>query len=748
MNRARLSAVVGIVATLAVAATIVSTVAAGTEPSTARPTQVDPGPRLHLIDQTFAVNPDGTITLSYELTGLDGDPLELIPTTTTEPPVATVPEDPFGTDAPIAEPPPLPELTALIVNYTPLEDPDDVRGIIGSDVDPSRFAEVGSAIDGVTIDLRPLATRADDGTVSFTLRVGTDATPSVAERLELDRPGVYPLRVQVVLGDPVLDDPIATAGTVVQRLVGPTDPAAAPPIDVAIVAATDQPRPDAGREGSATARDQLVAASELAAAIEAPLTVQAAPPVVGALGDADPDALAAFTDDRFISTPVIPFDVSAAAAAGLDDEYAQFLAAGEDVLRDATPALTPARDVWIARDPLSSQGAQLLHDVGTRLVIMDPDVYRASVAAAPARTDLFATTALADGDSLRLAVIDPIGRDLTSTAADRILADTTPVEWAVATLARMLVDQTASDAADATSSAMPIPVTERARVLATPTFDAPDQRLVAALESIAATTPAVRFTDAATLAEVTDVVQVDGDDLVVELRAAAGVSLEARLARLESAGVVMASAASMLPTADPRPDEWTTTLTSLLSTAYDDDDVDESIAALAADAERLRDAVALPNPFTFTMTGRQGSIEVRIANSIDETLIVRLALASAKVSFPEGDRVVTLDPSGETSVIVPVQARSNGTSTIELSLMTPAGEPLDGPVTLTARVTALAGLGQVITVGLLLVVASWWYSSWRTRRRRALGADADDNGGAGSHDDSDRSDGPVESEPL
>ena len=50
-------------------------------------------------------------------------------------------------------------------------------------------------------------------------------------------------------------------------------------------------------------------------------------------------------------------------------------------------------------------------------------------------------------------------------------------------------------------------------------------------------------------------------------------------------------------------------------------------------------------------------------------------------------------------------------------MLTPAGNQLTEPVELTARVTTLAGLGRVFTVGALLVLASWWFSYFRRRRK-------------------------------
>ena len=76
-------------------------------------------------------------------------------------------------------------------------------------------------------------------------------------------------------------------------------------------------------------------------------------------------------------------------------------------------------------------------------------------------------------------------------------------------------------------------------------------------------------------------------------------------------------------------------------------------------------------------------------------------------------------------VVVPVEARANGTSAVEVELLTPLGEVLGEPVRLTSRVNALTGLGQVLTGGLILVLLTWWFTHWRSRRRAALGGGAE-----------------------
>ena len=73
--------------------------------------------------------------------------------------------------------------------------------------------------------------------------------------------------------------------------------------------------------------------------------------------------------------------------------------------------------------------------------------------------------------------------------------------------------------------------------------------------------------------------------------------------------------------------------------------------------------------------------------------------------------------------MIPVEARSNGTSSLTISILTPTlGEDVTTPLVLTARVNALTGLGQVVTGAAVLVLVSWWYGHFRRRRRRRLAA--------------------------
>ena len=706
------------------------------------PAQAPAPARLELLEQQFATDPDGDIELRYLLTGLDGDPLQLVPPAPT--PTPAPPVTPGSGSAPVVETPDvvvpvLPPITIEVTNYPLLVDPDDVAGLVGSRVDPGAFNALGRAVDGVRIDARPLMTRNDDGTVNLQLDIGTDVADSVETRLKLERPGLYPLQIQLLFGDPDTKQVIVTAGTVIQRLAGAADVdvEVAPPIDLSVVAVTSDSAPDADEPTRELARTRLDRAIELAATVTAPVTLEVAPTLIAEVA-ATPEGSArlvtALENDELVALPIVPLDVSSAVAAGQADAYTRLLSAGEDLLTDAVPSVPNRRDIWITADPLSASGAQHLRDLGIRFVVVPAALFETSIGDDLPPSDQFVEAELPDGGTLPFLVIDPLASQLTEEAADRILARSTPTEWGVATLADMLVtqadddktaspDSTGSTSGSASGSARAAAPARRSRILTTPDLTSPDARLIQALVQLTATTPAVRFTPASDLMGVTDVLLDDGRPVTIQLPEVAGPPLAARTELLDRTALQMASAASMLPEGDVRVAAWTAQLDTLISTGFTDAEAEAIAASLVAEAAMFSQAVVLPEPFTFTLTGRSGVIEVGIRNTLDEPLDVILTFDSAKVNFPEGDQRVTLLPLGETSVNVPVDAEANGTSSINLVVSTPAGEALGEPVELTARVTALTGLGQVLTGGFVLVLLTWWFTHWRGRRRAALAND-------------------------
>lgn len=707
---------------------------------------------LELIDEEFAFGPNGTLRLRYRLVGDPTTIAELRPvepsdatavdatavdatavdatgadgtgdapsSTAPDPSVPDAPPDP-AIDPETGEPLPDPvRLTILIANYPRLERSNQVEQFVGGDVAPDDFQD---AIDGIVIaDVRAAATFHDDETVTIALDVPTDVVDSQPERLKFEAPGLYPLRVQLLIGPPDDPDTVLTHGTVVQRLAGRDDPRAAEPIDLTLVAGVPDPGPLSLRDERALATDRLDDIAATSAELESPFTLSL-PPTTVESATGSPGARDRLSDqlsgDELVALPAVPFDVSSAVAADVLPAYALELREGEDMLTRSLPTIPSRRDVWLAVDPLSAGGAQALRDLGTRMIVMTPDVYVRSVDADLPAIDQFVEIALPDGGSLPLLVVDPLGIQFTPDGTAAMLRRYTGSEWAVATVAGMLLDQ-------ATGSI----TVQRSRALATPDLSAPDPRLLSALEQLAATTPAVRFAQASTLTGLTDVQRSAGEPLRVDLPDDAGPPLADRVSLLNGTRLVAANAASMLAPDDPRPVDWNARLDTLVASGYPESYVEADAAAMRAEAEALLGAVVAPEPFTFTLTGKSGDIDMRIGNLSDETLNVKLHMSSPKLTFPDGDQIVALAPRSETSVIVPVRARANGTSLVTVEILTPVDQPITEPVMVTSRVNALTGLGQVLTGGFVIVLLTWWFAHWRARRRSSPPED-----GVDPHDD-------------
>jgi hypothetical protein len=79
---------------------------------------------------------------------------------------------------------------------------------------------------------------------------------------------------------------------------------------------------------------------------------------------------------------------------------------------------------------------------------------------------------------------------------------------------------------------------------------------------------------------------------------------------------------------------------------------------------------------------------------------------------------VTLDTETVQQSIA-VKARSNGTFPLTVQVLTPSGDTAVAPMTeLTVQATTLSGFGVVLTVGALLVLATWWVRHIRRGRRQ------------------------------
>ena len=134
-----------------------------------------------------------------------------------------------------------------------------------------------------------------------------------------------------------------------------------------------------------------------------------------------------------------------------------------------------------------------------------------------------------------------------------------------------------------------------------------------------------------------------------------------------------------------------------------------------------RDLVHLPANESITLTARKGSIPITLASSAPYTARVRIRLSSQKLAF-HGIGVVggSCQPgaSAETCVVdlhnqnttlkVPVEARTAGVYPLKIELISPDGGLPLATAQYTVRSTAASGVGIVLSIGAALLLVLWW----------------------------------------
>jgi hypothetical protein len=692
---------------------------------------------LALVAQDFVVAPNGVFHLEYELSGELPEPPATTTTTTTTPPRTTQPppagEEPAGpataasTTAATATSTTAATtttatgtttsgggaaVTLLVTALEPIELRSDVAVVLAGAPRP--------AVDSAEFDIDDVlsAGAGDNGAAGaqgrsrVVLDVPTASSGEVRGELALARAGLYPLRVELREGTRVLVRHV----TFVERLAT-SDSGRVPrsTLNLSIVASIPDPGPDPDRLDLVESSARVTELAQLGETVTAPLTVAVPPVVAEALG-ADP-ALAtrlrnALSGDEVLAAPQTQLDASSAVAAGQVEAFTRELREGEDVLRRMLPSTAIRRGGWLAADPLSAAAASMLRDLGVQLLVVPFETYLGldSALSTEARSDLTDPTLLVAADlpddgELPVLLVDPITELLTTERAD----DATPAEVAAHLFADLMAMR------------IQLGPDSRSLVLATPDLGIPDPDVLALVEGFVEAHPDVEFQALSFVPGNTGQFMVNGEWLRVSLPDTAGPDLSARVPAIDLVRLHVEHVATMLPTDDPRPPEWRAVLEQLISTGIDDDDVTRRLDAIEGELETIEQAIAPPAPFTFTLGGDSTTITLRIGNTSITPLQIGVRISGpSRLTFPVPDTEVVLAPEAITDVTIPIRARSNGTSQVNVELHTPSGSVIGEPITLTARVNALSGLGQLLTGAALLVLVTWWFSHFRRSRRNRL----------------------------
>ena len=176
---------------------------------------------------------------------------------------------------------------------------------------------------------------------------------------------------------------------------------------------------------------------------------------------------------------------------------------------------------------------------------------------------------------------------------------------------------------------------------------------------------------------------------------------------------------SMLGPEDVRREAWPSLFS--LGTSTITDSPGTYITSLRSMMRTTRDAITVTTPKSVTLSSQTGAIRIQVRNDSDQDLTVRVRLSSAKLTLADPDRVVVLTKGGTTELNVSATTRASGEIPISIWVSTPDGsQSVVDPITISAKVNAIAGFGQLISVALLLVLFAWWWANRRSARRERL----------------------------
>lgn len=729
MNRLRRFAVLSVAAGLAVLPPVSS--------NAAQPSIVDRPLRLQITDQTFGVADGDALTATFELVGSEDDLDRLTATVTPTPPPTTT----FAATTMDAAPDTVEAATVgaatvvvtahqRVVAADQLARLDDQGPTSTTDRVELPSADILASVEGRLI-----------GEIAVPVRIKEpgDADPG---GLNVGQPGIYPVTIDVRVDGEV----VASSVTFIE-LVDP-EAVVGSPLAVSIMAGVRDPGPWPSPTELTGASIEVATLIELAEAVEGPLSIALPPVLVSELtvptnadgstaatdpnstsppssdlpisagelpsspgatepafqGIESPDALLdAFRADELMAVPAFTLDPSSLAAINQIPLFTGQLRAGEDVLSTASPRAVVSRAVWLTDNSISGDAVVMLRNLGIRMVVVPNDV--ANGLGVPTGAPIAAVfgVRLGDGGTLPAMTFSPLGRMLQAP----LPSDDAPTPNASAV--RLLVEL---QLAHATTDVPAV-------LLATPRVTVPDPAITAQFVALADDLPDVAVVPVSRLPGIVDGGLVGGAPPVT-LPATAGVGLAARLARVDVAREDAQHMATMLVDSN-RGSQWTAAFDRAMSSAVDDTTAFQHLAETESEIAAVRGAIVPPAPFTFTITGTQSTLRLQVRNTGMEPLTVRIRVRSSKIiSEQPADQVVPA--SGSARFDVPVEARSNGTFTIEVDVLTPDNERLADPVVLKAKVTRVTGLSQVVTGGAALVLASWWFSHLRRRRRRRLAA--------------------------
>jgi hypothetical protein len=604
----------------------------------------------------------------------------------------------------------------VITSYKPVHTRQEVRD--------ASSGKLPSTVDTVIVDvsnLRDAATGRVDIAIPIEIGVRTK------DALQMSATGVYPVSIGLQEDKSVTSQIV----TFVERLAQDvTSPLPSENLQIALVGTLNSSvslQPDGTTLVSNETRSVVTeAVSTLEALPDTPISLSVRPELVDALTHSSDEDIALLarlqvsTSLQLLPATYVDVQPDELVAEQSADVFTTQLRLGEDVLAAGFPGKSVNRDAWIQTSSLLSGGAQLLRNLGLRTAVLLGDSQKTtangvSVFVEPTRlvelnlpnSDQM-TAALADSnlsEALTRGSHEPLGG--AYLVAQQILAE-------LKIMRSEIVDR------DETMNG-------RGVILATDSGELPSQALMTALVSTVASQPDMAFVALDELLGSMTVSVMDGLPVSIELQTLKDFS--ANNTMLNDFASRVNGFSTMLPDGDERPALWRQVVNVLSASNLTPSQTKAYIDAVDAQLAAIGGSIVTPTTTAFTLGGRDSSIRLSLRNDNETDLLVRVHLTSSKLTLPTVDQVVTL-PAGTTTLVeIPVTAKSNGRFPVTLQLFTPLGDIAVGsPAKFSARVNALAGLGQLFTGIALLLLLSWWIHHLRREHQRRQ-FESDDSAG-------------------
>ena len=612
-----------------------------------------------------------------------------------------------------------PESTAstklVITSYKPVDTRQEVRD--------ASSGNLPSTVDTVIIDvsdLRDAATGRVDVAIPIEMGVRTK------DALQMSATGLYPVSIGLQEDKSVTSQIV----TFVERLPQDvTSPLPRENLQIALAGTLNSSvslQPDGTTVVSDETRSIVTdTISALEALPNTPISLSIRPELIDALNNSSDEDIAllsrlqASTSLQLLPSTYVDVHPDELVAQQRSDVFTTQLRLGEDVLAAGLPGKSVNRDAWLQTTTLLSEGAQLLRNLGIRTAVLLADSQKTtangiSLFAEPTR---LVELKLSNSDRMVAAFADiHLSEAITRGSRE-------PVGGAYLVAQQILAElKTArSEIIDREETMF-----GRGLILATDSGELPSLALMTALVSTVASQPDMGFVALDDLLGTMTVSVMDGLPISFELPVADVPKTQADTSLSEFAARVNGFS-TMLPDGDERPKLWRRIVNILPASDLTPSQANAYIYAVDTELAAIGGSIVTPSTTTFTLGGRDSSIRLSLRNDNQTDLLVRVNLTSSKLTLPTDDQVVTL-PAGTTTLVeIPVTAKSNGRFPVTLQLFTPLGDITVGsPAKFSARVNALAGLGQLFTGIALLLLLSWWIHHLRREHQRRQ-FDSDDS---------------------